>query len=85
MRGASQGELREGTPAISSWYYLDLALLRDSPRRYSMRRKLVILSLLLVATVSAAGAKTHVQVKNTCFNCEYCIGSSCYNCRMYRC
>jgi hypothetical protein len=47
-----------------------------------MRRKLVVLSLLLVATVSAASGKnrTHIQQKNVCFNCEYCDGRYCYNC-----
>jgi hypothetical protein len=53
-----------------------------------MRRKLVVLSLLLVATVSAAGAKTrttHIQIKDVCFRCAYCIGGTCYNCERVVC
>lgn len=53
-----------------------------------MRRKLVVLTLLLVATVSAAGAKphrVHIQKKNVCFNCAYCDARYCYDCIQYDC
>jgi hypothetical protein len=52
-----------------------------------MRRKLVVLSLLLVATVSAAGARTriHIQMKSVCWVCAYCTVNRCYNCVQVPC
>jgi hypothetical protein len=55
-----------------------------------MRRKLVVLTLLLAATVSAAGAKPRtgpriIRMKNTCLSCASCGVTHCYDCYVIAC